>query len=226
MTLSDLIGLQASFLGADLDNYAASGSVSPPPSGAVLPQINYAVRTIGRMLQQFKPMVSLTLVAGVQSYNYQGSAFQLRMTEVHSVTVSGTTLKNWARKPGLFAFREIESKYPTWQTAGSGVPVAAFQNSNELWFHPRPAQAYQAYVAGFYIPPDLVNASDVPDLPVEVHEAVAFLAAVYAAQPYVTEEEGLARMGAYNQSWTIFIQETRARNERMYAMGSYARGAK
>ncbi|MBS1721400.1 MAG: hypothetical protein JSS66_00165 [Armatimonadetes bacterium] len=224
MTLSDLIGLQASFLVADLDNYAASGSLTPPPSGSVVPQINYAVRAIGRMIRQFKPLVSFTVVPNVQSYNYQGSAFQLRMTEVISVTIAGSALKNWARQPGLFSFPEIQKKYPSWATTVSGTPVAAFQLSNELWLYPRPSSAFQAYVAGFYIPPDLVNAADVPDLPVELHESVAFLASVYAATPYVTEEEGLARIQAYNAAWAQFIRDTRERNDRMFGQSSYARG--
>jgi len=211
-----------SMLGYDLDNFNAdsSGAVT---AAQLTDQINFAIRIVGKRLMLYDPVVTMTPVAGTMSYSLRGNSFSRKIYEAKKVMINGNWLARADGKNyGLWATGEIDRLRPTWPTDSADKPTKAWQINDLLWLHPKPTQAVvdagNNFVSGLYIPADLTNGTDdsnYADIPEECHEAVVKIAAIFAADPNVTEDECLQRLQRYEARASNEINIIRQRNARL-----------
>ena len=125
--------------------------------------------------------------------------------------------------PGMWSYKEIERYDPSYRAAASGQPVAAAQFGNNLVLYPAPTSTVASgsgnYLVAEYLPVALTasDLSNSPDLPVELHEAAAYLAAIKIAAPQITEAESYQRLNLYNSFINESIQEVKKQNENTLA---------
>lgn len=219
-TLENLRDLQTEFMVLDLDNSKGES----PTTGNQNEQINWSYRAICRQVGLFDPAIVLTAVAGQALYNTRDittPAVSKKVVEVKGVYINNNPLaKADGMTRGLWTLQELERIHPGWRSAANGTPyVALQQNYNVLRLFPAPTAAIVSsgnnFIAGTYLPPDMSNNSDVPDLPEELHEIIAYGAAVKAALPVVTEQEMWNRIKAYSAESIDAIRDLAAMQKRL-----------
>lgn len=214
MTYAQMRTMLADLLQYDLDSYQGT-SASATDDAEIL---NHAARFISKELYQFDPSIALTLTQDDGDYDLFGTALAKDVLEAKRVIINGVPLRNAKGGIGLWSYQEVEDRYPQWRTADSGQPRIAFQLNRTLYLYPKPAEAYSnCFVAGQYLCATL-SGSDTAlsyDIPDELHVAVVRLAADFAADPLVTEAEGLARLNRYAQKANFDIRKERQRNMRL-----------
>jgi hypothetical protein len=122
------------------------------------------------------------------------------------------------RAQGLWALDELENYVPQWRTDDAGETRRAVHIGTKLLLNPKPTQALvdagNNFLSALILAPTL-SASGLavePQIPEELHECLAYFAAVRSAMPYVTEQEGWARLKAYQESWQGVVEEVRREN--------------
>jgi hypothetical protein len=211
MTLAQLRTDLLSHLSVDGDNFAGDA----PVQGDLTRQINYGVREVGRALFIVKSGVALNTVANQVSYDLG----PLRVVRVIYVHRTGVPFKGYNGRPGLYSYEEANGDFEGWQDGGSaGTPNAALQLGAKLYLMPKPSGAEALTMTAQVLPPPLVGNDDVPDLPEWTHEAIVYVAAVYAAQPTTTGEEAMVRLAQYSQKASQAIAEEGTRNREMYGI--------
>lgn len=230
LTLTTLIAKQAEFLVNDLDNSAGEA----PTTQQSTDQVNWALRTISRELYLFDSRITFTPTASTPIQLLRGSGVAgKRIVQPYMVTINGSPLMRCdGRNYGLWSMPELWDLNPKWQTGADGTPtLAVYKGNNELILYAPPTAAVvsaaQNYIAGQILAPDLSSSSpgtsDVPAIPEECHEAIAYLAAVLAAMPVATEGEQWKRLQEFNASWVATIDEiARENRDAMQSWGSTA----
>lgn len=199
MITSELIQMVKDHTQYDLDNSAGTA----PTDAQIVAQINWAQRAIARIVEPFDPSITLTLTGSTATYNLRSlTVVSKKVIRIARVMINGVWLMTRSgRDPGLWSLDEIEQYAPTWRTDGTGTPTKAVQYDTTLLLHQSPSGVFaNNYIAGVYFPADLSSSSlsGVPDLEEELHEALAMTAAIYAADPMVSEAEGLSRLARFN----------------------------
>lgn len=211
MTLAELKTRLNQHLAADLDNYAGD----TPSDDELEGQINFAIRAIGRAIFMVKPVL-VTVASGTSIVELDRQATPI--VQVFRVTVDGLYLMDYRDKPGLMNFAEMEAEAEGWQLATkTGIPSRAIQLDRRLYLWPKPTSEEAIVLTAQVLPQALVLDTDVPDLPLWVHEAIVTVAATYAADPHATEEEGLARLGRFDKRTMEMITGEGERNRELYA---------
>lgn len=199
MTTSKIITLCNQHLQYDLDSFQGQ----TPEDDEWIDVLNWAQRTVARTIEPYDPLIPFTLVVDQHTYDIRSlSVVTKKVVRVDRVYVDGNPLyARSMRDYGLWSLSELQTYVPTWFSDGSGTPTKAVSYDTSLILHPKPSSVFaNTYIAGIYFPADLTDpaATDAtPDLPEEIHEALALLAAIYAADPNVSEQEGLARLSRY-----------------------------
>lgn len=222
MVLSELRTLQTSFLDYDLDNFDGEEPTSVQQNA----QINRALRTIGKELFIVDPKVGFSPKYNVDIYSLDKiGTVTKRVVRPFYVTINGNKLWNADETDyGMWGFQRFVQDFPTWESASTGTTSkAVIYGSRGLILHLRPSVEIEAstsnFIAGQVVPNDLVHDNDDPSdqgVPREIHEAIAYLAAVYAAMPNVTEQEGWARLQAFNKAWMEDVKIVRNENHRAW----------
>lgn len=214
MTYAQMQTQLADLLQYDLDNYQGAS----PSATDVAEILNRAARFISKQIYQYDPSISLTTTIDDGDMDTFGSAFGKDVLEVKRVIINGVPLKAADGSIGMWTLQEVERSYPQWRTATNGLPRVAFQVNRTLYLYPKPAAAYSnSYVAGQYLCATL-SGSDTAlsyDLPDELHPAVVEMAAVYAANPTVSEPEGLQRLERFAANAGFDLKQERRRNMRL-----------
>lgn len=185
--------------------------------------INHALRITSRKLHLFDPMVTLTLTAEQAAYDIRDlDVVSKRVVKPLRVIINGNQL--FAANHvvyGLWSFDELERLRQSWRTDTSATPTkAAWSGSgtSKIYLHPKPNSTVVAdannYIAGFILAPDLAADDDVPQIPEELHEMVAYLAAFHGSLPNASEQEGWQRLSAYKSEWTSMVEEIGRESER------------
>lgn len=223
-TLAQLRTLQASLLSFDLDNFAgnSAGTVSDADRNR---QINMAYQILARRLKIYDPKVTLTLYADDDVIDLRvttgstNNKVSKRVWKAEYVIIGGNPLLDASGKEyGLWSMDELERECPGWRTASSGTPsIAAYYTSTKIRLYPKPSAAgSNNFVSGLVIPADLSADADVPDIPEEIHEVIAFLAAVFASSPMASENEAWARLQKYEGGfWMRLVDEIAQQNENL-----------
>lgn len=218
MTLAEYRTHLTKYLEADLDNFYGE---SPAP-GELTAQVNWAYATVARRVGHYAVGVALSLTANVWTYALNAVAFAQPMVAVEVVRIGGVPLLNWREKPGLFSQSEMDATHEGWQAGGvAGTVEAASQIGNTLYVFPKPSGSITAHVDGYAMPVALVADGDVSVLPLALDQAIVALAAIYAATPQVTEEEGMNRLKMYDAAAAAVVAEyAQAFHEVRVAKGS------
>jgi hypothetical protein len=212
-TLNQLRSDLSAHLQTDGDNFAGTA----PATADLTKQINYAMRAIGRAMFLVKTQVPLATVIG--TFKYELNAMSPRPVRVLFVERGGIPFKDYENREGLYSFIELARDYPGFHTgAVAGTPTAATQQDMTLYLAPKPVAVETLTMTAQVIPDDLVADGDIPDLPLWVHEAIVYVAAIYAADPVVTGEEALARLARFEQRASARIAEEAARNMKQYGI--------
>lgn len=221
MTYAQMQTMLADFLqDRSVFNYQGNS----PSATDIAEQLNYAARFVSRRIYQFDPSIATTLTIDDGDMDLFGSAFTRDVLEVKRVIINGQPLRRPDGTVGLYKYQEVEDRYPTWRSTAHGLPRIAFQLDRVLYLYPKPDAAYSnCFVAGQYLCATLdgSNTALSYDLPDELHPAVVRLAADFASDPTVSENEGLARLQRYVGKAGYDIDEMRRRNMRLAsAIGS------
>lgn len=215
MTYLEMQTMLADFLRSrDVFNYQGSS----PSATDIAEQLNYAARLVSRQIYQFKPSIAMTLTIDDGDMDLFSSAFTEDVLEVKRVIVNGVPLRKPNGEVGLWAYQEVEDRYPQWRTATHALPRVAFQLDRTLYLYPKPDAAYSnSFVAGQYLCGTLTGSNTALsyDLPDELHPAVVRLAADFASDPTVSDMEGIARLQRYVSKAGFDINEMRRRNKRL-----------
>lgn len=216
------------------DNYAYDGDIANslgenPTDAQLIPYVNWAIRSIARKVKQIGIYLPITLTAGTSTYNLNAgtgiaTTVASQITRIHRVYIGNQVMNKADRfSPGMWSYNEIERFDPKYRSAASGQPIAAAQFGNNLVLYPAPSSTVASgsgnYLVAEYLPPSLTisDLSNSPDLPVELHEAVAYLAAIKVAAPQITEGESYQRLQLYNSFINESIQEVKKQNENTLA---------
>jgi hypothetical protein len=214
MIHSELRTLTRALLAYDLDAYDIDFQSSDAKVTAVL---NWALRSISIRLNLYAPSVVFTPVNGSASYPLRGTAFARRLLEVHQVIVNGEPLRDYTGRLVPMGFFEFQTHYPLWRSQTSGKPLATAVDGDTLVFdkpfNSATISAGSNFISGRILAPDLVSAGDIPEIPIEAHESIAYLAAVKAATPNATEQEGWTRLEAFSKAQSELINELAQRQQ-------------
>lgn len=206
MNLGSIRTMAQQIVQVDLDMALSSNAPSAATTAEWNAVINQALRFIGKRCLLMNHKVTLTLVASQLAYNLRDTSTPVVSQEVilpFQVVINQSPLPDrYNRDYGFWGVKELDRYYPKWRTDGAGAPQLACwlgQNGgNDLIVYPAPNSTVVGngnnFVSGLVMPAALSNDSDIPQLPTEVHESVAALAAVLAAIPGATEAEAWQRL--------------------------------
>ncbi len=227
MTLDTMIVLLDDLLSYDLDNFKRRDAHTVTPEEKTA-QINYGLRTISRYISQFDHSIVLTLTADDPTVNLRDSdEVSRKVFEVKEVIINGSRLYRPNGRPGLWNMSDVQRLIPQWRTADAGIPRVAWQTGTTLNLYQKPSAAAVSggnnFIAGTYMAADLVYGENAePDIPEELHEAVVRVAAAFASDPTLSENEAMQRSARYEQRAFAAAQEIRIRNyKQMAAFGSF-----
>jgi len=230
MTLSEMRTLVGELLALDLDNFKGE----TPGAADLTTQLNAGLRWVSREIYLFNPKVTLTPVASQAIQNVQDTTTPVvtqKMIRVYSVTINGKKLRKYGTdQVGLWSYAQLETEYPSWEAHDAGVPVRAVQfNEGKIILDPAPSAQVISdgsnFLAGRVYAPPLVNGSGdstEPDIPIDLHEAVCFVTAVYASDPQIAADEALQRVKRYSARAYDAIQETKSENQNMISRFSFS----
>jgi len=206
MTRATLRTLQTAFMSVDLDNFYGES----PTTANQNEQLNWAYARIARRCKLVDPKITFTPTADLAKYSLFGSHYGgVKLTKVYHVMINGTMLYARNGERGLWSYNELIKDYPTWQIASSGTPTKAVQLGQFLLLHAPPnaavVSAAQNFICAEYIPAEMDDDADTPDLPEDLHPAIAYLAAVYAATPVASEASMWTRVQAFSAAWVDMV---------------------
>lgn len=188
MQLSELRTLLTQLLQTDLDNFAGD----TPSTADLNAQINRALREIARFIRPRFAKVQLTITSPDQEILLSNtSKFARAMLDIDGIYVSSGVEVEVVPPPAF-------ERDTNWRFATSGTPTMATVENNTLRFDRPWSTSPTIFVSGdgFYLP--LVNDTDAPELPVDAHEAIAYVAAVFAAEPSVVDGTAMTRLQNYS----------------------------
>lgn len=223
MTLTDILTqVRDNYI---YDNDIADNLGANPTDAQLVPYVNWAIRSIARKIKQINVYIPITLTANQSTYNLNAgvgisTTVASQVTRLHRVFINNNVInKPNGQTPGMWSYNEIERWNPSYRSQPSGQPIAAAQFGNNLLLYPAPSSAVASgsgnYVVAEYLPAEMSasNLSVSPDLPNELHEAVAYLAAIRIQAPNITEAESYQRLNLYQSFIGDAIAEVKKQNE-------------
>lgn len=190
MTAAQLIQQIRQVTSYNLDSYLGADASDDD----ILAVLNETTQDVGRFMALRDPKVSFTPIEGENIYSVESPAFGRRLSTVSYVIVNNLELMSYAGTPGgVWNIDEAEDYYPQWRTATNGVPgFVAFDGERLIFSCPFSAASVTAgncWVSGEVMPRlmsgDLDQVS--PDLPFDVHSALADLTIVSLTSGTCTE---------------------------------------
>lgn len=232
MTLSTIRTLVTDF-GIYLDNYRGDS----PTAAELTAQTNWGIRVFARKLNLFDPRIAFTLnpvtssnsakfyirdTVGLAAGPYTATTpatpvVAKRVIKPYGVYISGKPLYDWNGNVGLWSLSQLENDVPSWRTENAGTATKAVYVGNGMLLLSAPPSAVGSnnFISGTYIPTDLINSTDdanSPDLPDELHEALAYFVAQHAGMPTATEQEQWSKLAAYKGEWMDLVNEIAMEN--------------
>lgn len=212
MNLKSLRQLMDDF-GRYLDNYSPSATNAEKNT-----QLNWAHRVLGKKLWLYDPRMTFNIGSTYAETGTNNSTYNIRSTTVCSrivneplsVTISGNVLLDYEGKPGLWSMSQLNNVRQGWRTESAGTPyVPVYLGNGKMLLSPPPSSAgSNNFIEGTYIPADMTSDTSEPDIPVELHECLAYFAAQHVGLPSVTEGSQWQLLAAYNAEWTSLVMET------------------
>lgn len=223
MTFEALQTYYATLLDANLDNSEGTATAT------IKAQLNRAYKLVAKRCKYYDPAVTLVLTATEETYNLRSlTVVGKEIVKPYIVYMDHNPLWTAGRvRPGLWSMDEFYRYKPRYRDQTTNVPDepvrAVEMPSNRIILDPAPSAAWIAtlsdnvggacYIAAECLPADLVNTTDVPDLPTEIHPAIAQVAAVAAATPVAMEGEVWQILQNINALAAAAIEEEARRNQ-------------
>lgn len=115
-----------------------------------------------------RDQTTIQTIIGTPNYNTTGIT---DLREINEVRIQG----NPATVQNSFDLRympptEMHANVHMWRD--NGIPEYWSQAGNQLWLWPYPDLVYQTVIDYIYQPPDLVNSTDIPVMPVQFHDVL------------------------------------------------------
>lgn len=211
-----------------LDNSASAVSGVAPTAPEQTAQINWAIRRLAKFCRLYDPRITFNIYP-TALVNTNGAQYNIRdapgtvskkVAKPLVVYISGEPLLDWKGDPGLYSVTQLQNWRKTYLTEASNTStIAAYAGGGRLILSPPPTSAgSNNFIAGLYLPADLRNGTDddaYPDMGIveELHECIAYMAALQAAIPTATESEQWQRIAAYRAEWMEAALEVRSDNE-------------
>jgi hypothetical protein len=224
MQLSELRTLVGELQQLDLDNQAGAS----PSSSNLNAQLNRALRWIAEQTHLcYNDKVSITLTAAERRYSIQSTTPKL--LAVDRVVINGRPLRGPDGEYGLYTLADVQLWHPLYLSYDDGAPMGAFmQDDYHLVFFPAPTQAIQDdgsnYLSGPYIPATLSQDTDEPDIPVQYHEHIAYVAAIFSSEPLASEQEAWIRLEKYNARVYLDLKKLQAKSKARRMASNGVRG--
>lgn len=231
MTLSEIRTLLTNLQQLDLDNYAGTA----PSNADYLLQINRALRWFANETWCcYDDKVTLTLTAAQRLYDLHDITTPVvskKIVRLDHVVINGVILRGWDGRKGLWQMRDMLDVNPGYLAYTDGTPAYAFMRDDRfLVLSPAPTAGVVStgsnYLGGVILPTDLSGDSDVPAIPYQYHEWIAYIAAVQSSEPMATEQETWMRLERFNKNMAGDIQKLKARSRDRMLPSNEARGSK
>jgi hypothetical protein len=174
--------------------------------------INRAYNRIAKYIRYFDPKITWTLTSA--------DGYTMSRTTIFSkaVRVPYEVFFDSSKLP-LYTLNEFVKRYTDYRwNATAGTPYVSYWQAGKLYLHVPPdatAQTKTCYVSGECYPIQFSASSttDVPDMPLELHETIAYLASVYAGEPTASDEVALMKLGGYSKQALADLNQVRDMNE-------------
>lgn len=207
-------------LSYDLDDYISGGQT--PSDTEALITLNQAKDTISKAIFQYDPSITFTVTDGTSTYSLRDSTvFSRNVIRPQECWINGTLLRaSLIDKTGFWSIGEFQRRYPSFRTDPSAVPfIGVYVGNQSIIIYPTPVAGTAAlggnFISGQYLAADMTTANEAttePDIPNEIRPAIAYLGAIIAAEPSVSEQEQMARLAAYDKRVMGKIEEIAAEN--------------
>lgn len=217
MTTQEIIDRRTNHLKFDLDSFNGEGETAQQ----ALDSVNEAIRVISKRIFQFDPLITMTVVDGTPTYDLGSASFSRKILCPFRVYINKTPLRGYETSRetyGLWTWEQFEFRNPDFLRASSGTPTIGVYYNETIRLYQTPSATTVSnggnYVAGQYMAANVLigGVSAAPDIPEELHEAIAYLAASRSALPQATEQEAWQRLTAYRATWMEAVNEKAAEN--------------
>lgn len=188
MELSELRTRLTALLQTDLDNYAGE----TPADADLEAQLNRAQRIIARFVQPRFEKVAISISNGDQNFSLDSSKFARPMMKLDR--------EIWRSSGNCILqvpFEELDQT-TDWRFATAGTPVMFALSDNNIWFDRPFSGSSTIYCSGVGYYVDLVDDTDIPEIPVDYHDTIPEIAAILAAEPSVTDSVAMNRLQLYS----------------------------
>ena len=228
--IDELKSSSGNLLSYDLDSYLGE-SMSDAQAVTLL---NRAQAIISRYIFQVDPAIVFTPTVNSSTQNLFDTTTPVvtkKVIKVLHVVINGAPLyapaKGGTRRvPGVYDFQDFLMQYPNWTQDAGGTPAQAVAyGEGKIILYPKPTSVFSnCYICGQYLAADLSAAalSAEPDLPPDLHPAIAYRAAVLAAEPTAATSEQMARIQRFDSKYGKLMDEIKSNNQAMYARASFA----
>lgn len=223
--LIDLLkGSSGNLLSMDLDSYLGESMTD----AQAVTLLNQAKNVISRHIFQVNPNITFTVTSGSAVQNLQDTTVvpaAYKVIQCLGVIINNNPLYDTQGRVGMWSYADFQRYYPAWQTESSGTPVAAVNyQEGKIILHPKPSSSFaNSKIIGQYLAADLSasSLSTEPDLPVDLHIAVGYLAASMAAEPSASVAEQLNRLDRYDRRYRKLMDEVRSLNMRPFSKSTF-----
>jgi hypothetical protein len=177
-TLTYIRKLVTDLLDQDLDNRVGDA----PTDADIDAQLNEAARKVST---DVRPIERLALAYTNNTPTVDLDAHTPRIMQVHQVQVGASTLVDHRGRRMIYTYEQLALDRPGFESGGTpGIPTAAAQLAETLYLHPAPTTGQTIrVVADVYLASMPAAGGDPVDMPKDLAEAVAYHAAVLAAEP-------------------------------------------
>lgn len=174
------------------------------------------------------PLMTITPNAGMTASATTTPAvrqegFEKRCVKVFGMSLNDTIVCGPYRREGLYNRGQFERNYRSWRMSDSGTPLIAVDRGSQIQLYYTPdedfvlASSANNFAEAQILYDDMVEDSDVPELPEEVHDGIPLLAYYRAGDPVSDEAGALRRLQSANSRWSAEVEEIRRNNKNAMA---------
>jgi len=145
--------------------------------------------------------------------------FGKRCVKIFGMSLSDVVVQSAHRRDGLYHRSMFERQYRGWRQSDSGTPLIAVDRGNQIQLYYTPDSAYvlsssaNNFAEAQILYDDMVNDTDLPELPEELHDGLPLLAYFRAADPVTDEGGAIRRAMSANSRWGAEVEEVRRNNK-------------
>lgn len=180
-------------------DYNLDNRAGPDPTPAqVTAQLNEAIAEMSLLIRPLAHFV-VSYTAGEPTVDL--AAQDPKALIVHRLGVNNNPLLNHRDQPGLMEPAQMVLDYPGYEAGGDeGVPVAATQVGETLYLYPKPEAdlTIVAYADVAFSPLPVDDDAAVPDMPEELHPAIAYMAASMVSEPTLSVAQQAETVARYD----------------------------